>query len=454
MNEKLVFSEQKANKLYDELITTQGDIKQEYINYNQAYGLNEIQNEPFKTFIKPYFLHVSEIDYFKKVSSIICNALEKINQLYFEEPKIRSLIRTTPIKYDDYLYVNQDYSGSQIVTRLDAYFGHTPETLKFLEFNTDSPCGIGWNDKMSDILLKLPTICKLSEKISLETSRLSERLLICLLDKYKEWCHFKKIAKKNNPLIAISIKKNSPAINDYNLLVEHLKQLGTFTILVEPEEFSYDGNQVMYKGKVIDIIYRDYFMEFIGDQFHDKAKQINQAIKDEKICFINPFKSQIGGNKAVLSIFSNPEFHSYFSKNEIEIFNKHIPWTRLVDSQLKETIINNQIDLILKPTDGYGGFNVTIGNSVSKKKWEEALEFALIKKNSFIVQEYITANTYQFPIDHHKDRNGFLDSYLVNLNFWCFNGEYQGAFVRASKNTVINIHQDAGLVPCFTENEL
>lgn len=69
-----------------------------------------------------------------------------------------------------WLEFDPGYPRRVINGRLDAFL--SDRGLKLLEFNTDSPCGIGWHDKLIEILQEIPIIQELVKKHNAEYSPL------------------------------------------------------------------------------------------------------------------------------------------------------------------------------------------------------------------------------------------------------------------------------------------
>ena len=54
----------------------------------------------------------------------------------------------------------------------------------------------------------------------------------------------------------------------------------------------------------------------------------------------------------------------------------------------------------------------------------------------------------EFPVVDEGKFLGFQPK-NVNINFWAYDGEFGGAYVRAASGAIINVHQGGGMVPVF-----
>lgn len=132
----------------------------------------------------------------------------------------------------------------------------------------------------------------------------------------------------------------------------------------------------------------------------------------------------------------------------------HLPWTRLM-KETRTLFAGKEIDLVpyvaqhkdmfvLKPNSGYGGFDVTIGREVTQSVWDKVIEKT--KTSNWVVQEYLEIPNEPFP--EFTPGLRFANK-NCNINFFAFDGEYAGGFVRVSSSSIINIHRGGGMVLLF-----
>lgn len=153
-----------------------------------------------------------------------------------------------------------------------------------------------------------------------------------------------------------------------------------------------------------------------------------------------------------------------FTDEENEALAKHIPWTRLVRER-KTTFKGEKIDLVpfvrenreklvLKPSDGYGGFGVFVGSITKQADWEKAIATALDLDGgrAYAVQELVDIPVEEFPEMEDGNLKGFAPKY-VNINYWSHAGDFAGAFCRAAAGKIVNVHQGGGLVPVYFVGE-
>ncbi|MBI3999993.1 MAG: hypothetical protein HY351_05190, partial [Candidatus Omnitrophica bacterium] len=98
--------------------------------------------------------------------------------------------------------------------------------------------------------------------------------------------------------------------------------------------------------------------------------------------------------------------------------------------------------LVLKPADGYGGRDVTVGGETRDEEWNHTIDKAL--KSSWVVQEFVNPPIMMVPtVANHK-----IEFVAKKMNTGCFvfNGNYAGSLSRLSDETVVNVSRGGGLV--------
>src|SRR5208282_1477225 len=70
-------------------------------------------------------------------------------------------------------------------SRVDAFL--LPESLKFTEYNGESPAGAGYAESLSEVFKQLPMMEDFAKKFEVHSYPLSAKLLDALLATYLEW---------------------------------------------------------------------------------------------------------------------------------------------------------------------------------------------------------------------------------------------------------------------------
>jgi len=95
--------------------------------------------------------------------------------------------------------------------------------------------------------------------------------------------------------------------------------------------------------------------------------------------------------------------------------------------------------LVLKPNDDYGGHGVVIGWEASKDDWEQAISLAL--KRPYVVQERVPLRKTAIPSFADVVR---MEEMFIDFNPFLFNNEVEGALIRLSSSSLLNVTSGGG----------
>lgn len=405
-----------------------------------------MSGKPFPTFLKPLFIEKRIKTHISGITETIMDCIEKVSDLFFSNPDMEQYFEM-PALDRELARIDPGYPRRVINGRLDAFLSE--KGLKFLEFNCDSPCGIGWHDKLIEILQDVPLIKQFKNKHNAQYSALLPEFTAMIRQKNAE------TGGPDNFTVAVATDWNTTVRYDLELVAEYLdRQPGIRSFFWDPREAEYDGKTLRMNGEPVHVVFRDDIRDFTSDL--ERSKPVLDAFRDQNICFLNPFSSRVGGLKCVLWFMTDQKSQHLFSKDELKVIRETIPWTRFMkqvktdyygkDIDLYPFVRNNKDLFVLKPNAGYGGFGVTIGPSVDQKEWDSVLD-QIATGESWVVQElaYVPRGDYpEFTPDlSWKGKN-------ININFFAFNGKFGGGIVRVSDSLIINVHQGGGMIPfCY-----
>jgi len=401
------------------------------------------------TFLKPVFLSEKELSMITDVTRHIMNILEKVADLYFSHPELREYFNLNDEEMQ-MMEIDHGYSKKIIISRPDSFLVNG--ILRFVEFNCDSPAGLAYCDIQEEIFAKSFPIKEIQKKYKLFYNQRSAILLESLISTYKEFA-----GNNKKPNIAIVDWREMKTYNELLVLRDLFKNEGYDTVVADPRDLKFRDNRLEFEGFPIDLVYRRViFYELIEKR--DQVKDFIEAYRKGKVCVINPLRSRLASNKALLSIITDPrEFREFFSEEENQIIRKHIPRTKwLLDNQtyykdnlvsLRKHVIAHKESLVLKPSDSYGGKDVFIGRETDQMVWENLVGRILHNHENWVVQDYVDITQMTVPVlenDHVQ-----LKTKKYNLNPFIIGGKYAGSIARLSDQSVINVSAGGGMVPAI-----
>jgi uncharacterized circularly permuted ATP-grasp superfamily protein len=253
--------------------------------------------------------------------------------------------------------------------------------------------------------------------------------------------------------MAILDWREVPTYSEFVLFASYVESQGIPCRIVDPREVEYHKGQLRAGDFRIDLIYKRVLIsELIQRGGLDHP--VVQAVRDRNVCMVNPFACKILHKKASLAVLSDDENRSMFPKDELEVIDRHIPWTRLVRERytffegrrvdLISFILRERETLVLKPNDEYGGKGVVLGWMTSPADWEKAVQRAL--EEPYVVQKRvpIPAEPYPSLVDGRLQ----ITERLQDTDPFVFYGAYGDSCVtRLSTEALLNVTAGGGSEP-------
>jgi uncharacterized circularly permuted ATP-grasp superfamily protein len=406
-------------------------------------------------FLRPVFLNPQDEQRVLDVAETIAVIAERLTTVALEDESLFRQFHLRP-EEERLVRLTTGYGPASTASRLDAFL--LPESLKFTEYNGESPAGAGYSETMSDIFRELPVMQEFQKRFEVHSYPLTAKLLDALVTTYVDWG-----GKTQRPQMAIVDWKEVPTWSEFQILQERFEKMGIPVVLADPRELEFDGKRLAAKGKKIDLLYRRVLVNDIVAR-PSECEALVKAYAAGAVCVANNFRCKIPHVKAFFAVLTDGQNARLFSDEERELIHRHVPWTRVVDDvkteydgepvELLKHIREHQKELVMKPSDEYGGKGVTLGWEVDKKHWESAIEGALpggkLAKESgcWIVQERIPMRRGVFPHIGKGNKVQFKNM-LVDFAPYLFRGRVAGFLTRLSATSLANVTSGGGQIPSF-----
>ncbi len=311
------------------------------------------------------------------------------------------------------------------------------KTLKFVEYNSDSPAMMTYTDRVQELQAELFPVCELSEEFGLEYPDRTSQLLGCTIDAYRE-----RGGDKEHPTIAIVDWAGQKTCDELVHTSLVFKAAGCHTIICDPRELSYRNGRLVGKNQEIDVVQRRVlFPEFV--ERHTEVTELLSAYRDGKVVMVNPLRSYLVGSKGILAMLCDAK--GGLSPSEMQLASELLPNSFTVDDEARRKLVDGPPNQwVLKPVFGHGGHSVVLGCEVNGEEWRSAV--ANTKKGHWIAQERIAIPEYHLPdqTDLHS-----MKPYFINWTPWIFGGRFAGGTSRCSANAKVSITQRGALLPAL-----
>lgn len=428
----------------------------------QIVYMRDSQAEVIPVMMRPTGVLPDQLGYMHFVALTLINALKRLPDFYIQDFAVRKVVPLSPPE-EKWLWDNwgpDHRENNPVFGRLDAVVDLTSpmwkDSLQFMEPNLSGVGGIHLIPSCEQMLAEavLPVLQRHDPHLRLEPGQdLRELFMQEVLD------HLEALGRGGGNICFVEPKYSGDGPVEQAALAEYYRlEHGLSMMHADPSELYLLDGEVLYNGRRVDVIYRDYE---IRDLLEEEAEGVD----------IGPMRALFRGNRVVSSlagdfdhkscweILTDPAFTSrYFSAEERQVFRRHVLWTRVLTDR-KTTLANGEIVnlldyvrrehdlLVLKPNRSYGGDRVVIGSTVTQAEWETAVQEAVTTaekgEEEWVVQRVARIPVYEFPVvaaDGHMSLEPF---YTV---FGLAPTKYGLALLgRASQKMVVNVAQRGGL---------
>jgi len=401
-------------------------------------------------FLRPFFLSPEDEQRVRVVAETMADLAERVTDAAMKDT---ALLAQFHLRDEELRLVRlgKIAGPASTASRLDAFL--LPDSLKFAEYNGESPAGAGYTETLGEIFLKLPLVAEFDKSFQVHSYPLSAKLLDALMTSYLDWGGTSK-----RPQMLITDWREVPTWTEFEILKERFEKLGVPVELADPRELQFDGKELTASGKKIDLVYRRVLMNDIVARFTE-CKALVDAVAANAVCVANHFRCKIPHVKAFFAVLTDERNDGLFSFGERELIRKHVPWTRVVADvrtahygesiELLEFLRSARENLVLKPSDEYGGTGVKLGWESSEADWDATIATAVAAtQGCWIVQERIPIRREVFPSIQANGEVEFRDM-LVDFAPYLFRGKMSGFLTRLSATGLANVTSGGGQIPAF-----
>jgi hypothetical protein len=413
-------------------------------------------DRPLCPFLRPFFLTSADEARVKRVAETMARLGERVAQAALVDPALLRHVRLTGAE-ERLVRIDPGYATASTASRLDAFL--LPDSLKFAEYNAESPAGLGYSETLGEIFDALPIMQRFRDRFRTRTYQLADAILDALLASYREWG-----GDANPPTILITDWREVPTWAEFEMLRDRFSARGVPTIVADPRDLTFEHGALIAQGQPIDLVYRRVLMADIVSR-EAECRALIDAYTQQAVCMANTLRCKIPHKKAFFAVLTDERYASLFTDDERALIEAHVPWTRvLADTQTKHG--DQSIDLlpfvrqhrdrmVIKPNDDYGGHGVMLGWETDASQWDAAIELAMRDAargddgGAWVVQERIPVRRELFPVFDPVADRVVLREMLVDFAPYLFRGRLAGFLTRLSASGLANVTSGGGQVPAF-----
>jgi hypothetical protein len=394
--------------------------------------------------LMPHFVSPGQVRRIRHAVACLSDVLNRFCDAYPDEPALQEELALSA-QEDALVRLDPGFPHPLRVCRLDAFLqGYD---LKFLEFNADSPAGIGYTDILYEGLRRAIDLPRVRAEFDTAYTPMLPELLATLLDAYR---HMRagRPDLPEHPRLGIVDAAGSPSVPEFRITCAAAADHGVDASFGTLDDLTYDGTLLRLHGEPVHLVQRRALLEDVGEG------DLLAAIRDGRVCCVNPFRSRVANNKKLFALLGDPRFAHLVAGEEADVIRATIPWTRILRPgrasygdwvvDLLQFVSDNRERLVLKPASDYGGQRVALGIETDASTWD-ALIAERAPHGDFVVQEYLPVPEEMFP----TVEDGHIQMRLkrFNINPFGIGGRYAGMITRISDRAVINVSAGGGLLP-------
>lgn len=348
--------------------------------------------------LRPRFLSVEEYRHIARASRLVGSAFESVRRAAMKDDALRLQFGLTGWE-EQLIHADPGFPAASPTSRLDAFWGHGPDGLKFTEFNAETPAGGAYNDALSRVFMALPAMHAFNRSHFATPLPAAPSIIHALLNAFHAWR-----GVREKPSIVILDWAEVPTRSEFELFEKEFAALGIDAFIGDPREAEFSDGRFTVGGRFANLIYKRVLIDELVTR-EGLESPVVRAVRAGAVCMVNPFRCKMLHKKASLAVVSDERQAGLLSGDEREAVQAHVPWTRLVEERttehdgrtvdLVEFTSANREGLVLKPNDEYGGKGIVLGWTVDDATWQSAIRTAL--SEPYIVQERVEVPSEGWP---------------------------------------------------------
>lgn len=396
--------------------------------------------------LSPKFLTRGQYEYLAYVSGIIMGAFRRLAERALNEPLLQDYLALTP--QDRRLLVPEPRCPDPCaIARLDAF--QTEDGLKFVELNGEAPAGVGYGDAALEVLREHPVFQRIEQELDARPVPLFEGLLNGLL------CAWRAGGGTRRPRILITDYLDLPTVPEFYLIRDYLERAGFEAVVEDVRHLDFHEGRLYAQGAPVDLVYRRVITAEFLERW-DEVQALWRAYEAQSVVLVDPFRAKLVHKKSAFGLLTGELIgQEWLTHEERQVIARHMPWTRRLKEgwtttedgeriDLLEYVRAHREDLVIKPSDEYGGAGVIVGWTVDQGRWEQGI--AECSPHDFVVQRRAVMREELFPV---MERELEDQSMIVDLDPYMYFGRMHGVLARLAAGALCNVSSGGGQVPVY-----
>jgi hypothetical protein len=414
----------------------------------------------------PITLLPEQLAYLHSVTRTLHYGLLRMPELYFGDPAVRELLRLDPAE-DEWLracWTPAVQARNPVFDRLDCMVDYASpiwkETLRFVEPNLTGIGGVYLIPAVEEVVDGVVVPLLVSQDPGISLTRLLDARILLLRELVE---HLEAVGRPGGNICLVEPKYELEGIDEQRRLVEYYgDRHGIQMLHADPSELCIKGDEVYFSDQRVDLVYRDYavldLVELAAEGMDPEP--MRRLFRENRV--VSSITAELDC-KSCFEVLTDPLLsEKYFSEEERRVFQHHVLWTRVVRER-KTSLPSGELGdllefarrerewLVLKPSRGYGGEGVLLGQTVGDGEWAGALDAALADDELWVLQRLAQIPVIEVPT-LMPDGTLHPEAFYHVMGF-ASSDDGIAILARASQRQVVNVAQRGGMAAVMVVEE-